>query len=92
MSLNAAVQHLGAGFAAAAGGLLLQAFGGNAVPSIGEGAAINLNEGEPLPCFPLLGLLACAAMTASVFLAGRIRLAAAGAVAPDSAAVAGSHS
>jgi predicted MFS family arabinose efflux permease len=89
MSLNAAVQHIGAGVAAAAGGLLLEAFGSGPVDAVGEAHVSDLGAGEPLACFPLLGLLACGAMAISVFLAGRIRLAAGGALAPDSAAVAG---
>jgi predicted MFS family arabinose efflux permease len=83
MSLNAAVQHLSAGLAAAGGGLLLQAFGGD-VP-VGEAAEL-VDQGAPLVGFHVLGVLAAAAMVLSVVLAGRIRLAAGGALAPDSLA------
>jgi predicted MFS family arabinose efflux permease len=71
MSLNAAVQHLASGAAAALGGALL-------------GQA----DGGALTGFPLLGLLACAATLASLVLAGRLRPAPGGDLAPDSPAVA----
>jgi predicted MFS family arabinose efflux permease len=89
MSLNAAVQHIGAAVASAAGGLLLQAFGSSPVDGVSEVSVGDLGAGEPLSCFWLLGLLACGAMITSVILAGRIRLAAGGTLAPDSAAVTG---
>jgi predicted MFS family arabinose efflux permease len=89
MSLNSAVQHFSAGLAAAAGGLLLQAFG--AQPQhLGETTAAVISEGEPLPRFNLLGFLSATAMVVSVLLASRIRLAAGGTLAPDSDAVAAS--
>ena len=50
MSLNAAVQHIAAGLAAAAGGLLLQAFGGASVPHVGEGAKTLASSTRHLAC------------------------------------------
>jgi predicted MFS family arabinose efflux permease len=67
MSLNAAVQHLTSGAAAALGGVLL-----------------NQQDGGPLTGFPLVGLLGCVATVASLILAGRLRPAPGGDLAPDS--------
>jgi predicted MFS family arabinose efflux permease len=72
MSLNTAVQQMGAGLASWVGGLLLQK-----------------GEGGRLTGYPLVGLLACAAAAASVYLAGRLRPAPGGASAPDTAAAQG---
>src|SRR5262249_25486293 len=66
MSLNSAVQQMGAGLASWARGLLLRH-----------------REGGGLTGYPLVGLLACAAALASVYLAGRLRPAPGGASAPD---------
>jgi predicted MFS family arabinose efflux permease len=72
MSLNAAVQHFGAGLATWIGGLIL-----------------NKDEGEkgPLVGYSTIGLLASAAVLASVYLAGRLRPAVGGDLAPDADAV-----
>jgi predicted MFS family arabinose efflux permease len=72
MSLNSAVQQMGAGLASWVGGQLL-----------------DKGEGGRLTGYPLVGLLACAAALASVYLAGRLRPAPGGAAAPDTAAVLG---
>jgi predicted MFS family arabinose efflux permease len=70
LSLNAAVQHVSSGFAATLAGVLL-----------------TQPEGEngPLHGYPLVGLLACVAAAMSIFLAGRLRRAPAGDLAPDHA-------
>jgi predicted MFS family arabinose efflux permease len=70
MSLNTAVQHLSAGLATAAGGLVVT-----------QPAA-----GQPLEGFALVGLLSCVATVACLFLAGRLRAAPAGELAPDTLA------
>ncbi len=68
MSLNSAVQQLGAGLASWIGGLLLE----------------KEADGR-LTGFPLVGLLACSCALASVYLAGRLRPAPGGEIAPDAA-------
>ncbi len=72
MSLNSAVQQFGAGIATWVGGILL-----------------NKVEGEdgPIEGYATVGLLATAAVIASVFLAARLRPAPGGAIAPDAEAV-----
>ncbi len=67
MSLNTAVQHMSAGLASAAGGALLA----QPVP------------GGPLKGYSLIVLLCCVATVLSLYLAGRLRRAAEGALAPD---------
>jgi hypothetical protein len=70
MSLNTAVQHLSAGLATAAAGLLVT-----------QPAA-----GQPLEGYPLVGLLSCLATVACLLLAGLLRPAPLGELAPDSVA------
>jgi predicted MFS family arabinose efflux permease len=70
MSLNTAVQHVASGIAATLGGALLHQPTG---------------EGGPLVGYPLVGMLACVATLSSLYLAGRLRPAVEGALAPDSA-------
>jgi predicted MFS family arabinose efflux permease len=72
MSLNSAVQQFGAGIATWIGGLLL-----------------NRVEGEegPLVGYSTVGILAALAVVASVYLAGRLRPAPGGALAPDADSV-----
>jgi predicted MFS family arabinose efflux permease len=73
MSLNSAVQQFGAGIASWVGGVLL-----------------NKIEGQPdgpLVGFSNVAVLAAIAVVASVFLAGRLRPAVGGALAPDAAVV-----
>jgi predicted MFS family arabinose efflux permease len=72
MSLNAGVQQLACGLAAALGGLLLRQ-----------------EDDGALTGFALIGLLCCAATLVSLVLAGRLRPAPGGELAPDRAAVAG---
>jgi predicted MFS family arabinose efflux permease len=74
MSVNAAVQHFTSGLAAWVGGLFL-------VQEPGP-----KGQGGPLHGFGLLGLLACAATLVGFVLAGRLRLARGGDLAPDSGA------
>jgi MFS transporter, DHA1 family, inner membrane transport protein len=73
MSMNTAVQHMSAGLAAAAGGALLSQ---------------TVKEG-PLVGFQLVGLISCAATLASLYLAGRLRPARGGELAPDALATPG---
>jgi predicted MFS family arabinose efflux permease len=72
LSLNTAVQHFGAGIATWLGGVIL-----------------NQAEDEkgPLVGYSTIGLLASAAVLASVYLAGRLRPAVGGDLAPDAEAV-----
>jgi MFS transporter, DHA1 family, inner membrane transport protein len=72
MSLNSAVQQFGAGIATWIAGIIL-----------------NRVEGEdgPLTGYSKVGLLAAIAVVASVYLAGRLRPAPGGALAPDAEAV-----
>jgi predicted MFS family arabinose efflux permease len=79
LSVNAAVQHLTAGLAAWVGGLCLVQ---------GQGQGPDGRDG-PLDGFGLLGLVACAATVAGLVLAGRLRQAPGGDLAPDSGAVKG---
>jgi predicted MFS family arabinose efflux permease len=72
MSLNSAVQQLGAGIASAIGGLLL-----------GKGPDGHFTG------YPTVGLLACVAAVASVYLAGHLRAAPGGESAPDTEALKG---
>jgi predicted MFS family arabinose efflux permease len=74
MSLNSAVQQLGAGLASWVGGLLL-----------------SKDLDGRLLGYPLVGLLGCASALASVWLAGRLRSAPEGALAPDAEAVQEDH-
>jgi predicted MFS family arabinose efflux permease len=76
MSLNSAVQQLGAGAAAWFGGLLL---------NTAEG------QEDILEGYPLVGLVSAAAIIASVFLAGRLRPAPGGEEAPDAEAIEPHH-
>lgn len=66
MSLNSAVQQLGAGLASVVGGLMLQK-----------------GDGGELFGFPFVGVLACCISLLSVYLAGHLRPAPGGALAPD---------
>jgi len=68
MSINAAVQHLAAGAATWLGGLLLS----------------QASKDAPLVGFPLVGVVSCVATVASIYLAGRLRMAPGGELAPDS--------
>jgi predicted MFS family arabinose efflux permease len=52
------------------------------------GGALLAEEGDGLAGFPVVGILACVASVASVVLAGRLRPAPEGLLAPDSAALA----
>lgn len=73
MSLNSAVQQFGAGIATWIGGLILN-------------KAEGQNDG-PLVGYSTIGILAAAAVVASVYLAGRLRPAVGGELAPDAEAV-----
>ena len=69
MSVNAAVQHLGAGAATWVGGLML----------------FQENEASPLVGYASIGWLSCVASLFSLYLAGRLRSAPGGDAAPDQA-------
>jgi predicted MFS family arabinose efflux permease len=84
MSLNAAVQHISAGLAAALGGFIL-ASAGNA--DISESADGNPAAGAPLVGFAILGWLGAGLMVGTWFVGGRVRPAVTGMLAPDSAVV-----
>jgi predicted MFS family arabinose efflux permease len=101
MSLNAAVQQIAAGLATWVAGLLLHENKAATVATTvallgaphGQGpllAASSLvpESSAPLVGYPLVGLLAFGATLASVVLAGRLRKAAGGDLAPDSRAIA----
>jgi hypothetical protein len=101
MSLNAAVQQIAAGLATWVAGLLLHENKAATVATTvallgsphGQGpllAACSLvpESSAPLVGYPLVGLLAFVATLASVVLAGRLRKAAGGDLAPDSRVVA----
>jgi predicted MFS family arabinose efflux permease len=51
------------------------------------GYVIVGGEGKPLEGYPMVGLLACAATVASLYLAGRLRPAPGGTIAPDAAEI-----
>jgi predicted MFS family arabinose efflux permease len=72
MSLNSAVQQFGAGIASWVGGVMLNKVEGVDAPLVG---------------YPRVGLLAAAAVVVSVYLAGRLRPAPGGALAPDAKTV-----
>jgi predicted MFS family arabinose efflux permease len=72
MSLNSAVQQFGAGVATWIGGLIL-----------GKAEGVD----GPLKGYDTVGILAALAVVASVYLAGRLRPAPGGALAPDADAV-----
>jgi predicted MFS family arabinose efflux permease len=97
MSLNAAVQQMAAGLATSVAGLLLHENKGAAVTSTigllasphGQGpllgtCSLPLETSGPLVGFALVGVLASVATVLSVLLAGRLRKAAGGDLAPDS--------
>lgn len=69
MSVNAAVQHLGAGAATWVGGLMLY----------------QADETSPLIGYASIGLVSCAACVLSLYLAGRLRSAPGGESEPDHA-------
>jgi predicted MFS family arabinose efflux permease len=68
MSVNAAVQHVGAGAATWLGGLVLH----------------QANESSPLEGYAWIGIVSGLASVASLYLAGRLRPAPGGELAPDS--------
>jgi predicted MFS family arabinose efflux permease len=68
MSVNTAVQHLGAGAAIWIGGLVLH----------------QADENSPLEGYACIGVISCVASLASLYLAGRLRPAPGGEVASDS--------
>ncbi|HEX4588287.1 MAG TPA: MFS transporter [Gemmataceae bacterium] len=71
MSMNAAVQHLSAGLATVVAGAMV----------------VGGQDKQPLAGFGLVGLVACVSTAVSVYLAGRLRPAPGGLLAPDVAEV-----
>jgi predicted MFS family arabinose efflux permease len=75
MSVNTAVQHLGAGAATWVGGLVLY----------------QADENSPLEGYAWIGVISCVASLASLYLAGRLRPAPGGELAPDSPEIIGAE-